>query len=208
MAFRLTPSSSLLLHLIRGVTAQAVVVGHALAMFEIQRLPYVQNSGVVIFFILSGFVIPYSALGKVRSTREYSFTRFFIDRLCRIYMGFIPSLIFVVAAEVLTHHLLRLPNPKSIAEPLYGIGTATVISYHHAFSVKAFIGNLLMLQDFPFQPQIYDFFLKTFSLNLSSILPITSFGSARPFWTIAIEWWIYMLFGWIALAHRFRKKHP
>jgi hypothetical protein len=26
-------------------------------------------------------------------------------------------------------------------------------------------------------------------------LPITSFGSARPFWMLAIEWWIYLFVG-------------
>lgn len=25
---------------------------------------------------------------------------------------------------------------------------------------------------------------------------VTSFGSARPFWTLAIEWWIYAAWGW------------
>jgi peptidoglycan/LPS O-acetylase OafA/YrhL len=26
-----------------------------------------------------------------------------------------------------------------------------------------------------------------------------SFGSARPFWTLAIEWWFYLAFGWLVL---------
>ena len=39
-----------------------------------------------------------------------------------------------------------------------------------------------MLQDFPF------------------IISFTSFGSARPFWTMAIEWWIYLFFGYLVLT--------
>ena len=53
--------------------------------------------------------------------------------------------------------------------------------YIKAFNVETFIANLFMLQDFPF------------------IIPFTSFGSARPFWTIAIEWWIYLFFGCLVL---------
>jgi peptidoglycan/LPS O-acetylase OafA/YrhL len=54
----------------------------------------------------------------------------------------------------------------------------TLYDYHKAFNLKTFFGNLLMLQDYPIK------------------LGITSFGSGRPFWTLAIEWWIYMSFGW------------
>ncbi len=49
--------------------------------------------------------------------------------------------------------------------------------YDDAFNIKTFFGNIFMLQDFPF-------------INF-----VTSFGSARPFWTLAIEWWIYIFVG-------------
>tara|TARA_B100000900_G_C20446789_1_gene661420 strand:- start:265 stop:984 length:720 start_codon:yes stop_codon:yes gene_type:complete len=29
---------------------------------------------------------------------------------------------------------------------------------------------------------------------------LTSFGSARPFWTLAVEWWIYLSFGYLLLV--------
>jgi peptidoglycan/LPS O-acetylase OafA/YrhL len=29
---------------------------------------------------------------------------------------------------------------------------------------------------------------------------ITSFGSGRPFWTLAIEWWAYIVFGYVVLV--------
>lgn len=43
---------------------------------------------------------------------------------------------------------------------------------------------MLMLQDYPLDSM--------FGLK---IIQFTSFGSARVFWTISIEWWIYMFFG-------------
>jgi peptidoglycan/LPS O-acetylase OafA/YrhL len=49
------------------------------------------------------------------------------------------------------------------------------------------MGNIFMLQDYP-----GFLFLPDFS--------ISSFGSARPFWTLAIEWWIYLSFGYLILV--------
>ncbi len=67
---------------------------------------------------------------------------------------------------------------------------ATPEYYHQkAFNLKTFTGNLLMLQDFP-----------------KKLFGITSFGSGRPLWTLAIEWWLYMFFGWAVLMFRWSKK--
>ncbi len=57
-------------------------------------------------------------------------------------------------------------------------------SYYPAFDLKTFVGNLFMFQDFPY------FFNK-----------LTSFGSNRPLWTLGIEWWLYMAFGFAFLFH-------
>jgi peptidoglycan/LPS O-acetylase OafA/YrhL len=37
---------------------------------------------------------------------------------------------------------------------------------------------------------------------------VTRFGSGRPFWTLAVEWWLYMAFGWTLLAGPSRKQAP
>lgn len=52
-----------------------------------------------------------------------------------------------------------------------------------ANSVQTFVANLLMLQHTPFD-RIFDW-APTFE----------PFGSGRQFWTIAVEWWLYALFG-------------
>ena len=49
--------------------------------------------------------------------------------------------------------------------------------YYESFNIKTFLGNLFMLQGYP------------------HLFQIASFGSALPLWTLANEWWIYMLFG-------------
>ena len=200
--FRFSHSGSLALHLIRGVTAQAVVFGHALSFFEItQKYSLVQNSGVVVFFILSGIVIPYSALNKKETDSRYSFISYFIDRFSRIYTGFVPGLLFVALLDLIY---------KSRFEDLYG--------YADAFNLRTFIGNLFMFQDHPifslihneaFQQCLAEHSVNVFAIREYGAMPIlTSFGSGRPFWTIAVEWWIYMLFGWIVFAKSPKKKSP
>ncbi|MCL2717266.1 MAG: acyltransferase [Lachnospiraceae bacterium] len=51
--------------------------------------------------------------------------------------------------------------------------------YHNAFSIRHFIGSIFLLQDLPY----YDI--------------INSFGSGRPLWTLAIEWWLYLFTAYI-----------
>ncbi|PTT49208.1 acyltransferase family protein [Aeromonas sp. HMWF016] len=165
MERKLSRSNSSILDLIRGISAQLVVIGHGISFcgvalkFHQPNFPWVQNIAVVIFFILSGFVISYS-LGRKSYRDDYSFSHYFVDRFVRIYTSFIPVLIFIVVIDFFS---------KSINGSLY--------AYNEAFNVKTFISNVFMLQDYPF-------------INF-----VTSFGSARPLWTVAIEWWIYLFVG-------------
>lgn len=57
----------------------------------------------------------------------------------------------------------------------------------------SFYGNVFMLQDFLF------FQIPRFIGLPDNLIFIRPFGSGSPFWTISIEWWIYMLFGIITL---------
>ncbi len=174
--FRLTGGSSTVLDLIRGISAQLVVVGHGISFFGVlnclrpPHFPWIQNIAVLVFFILSGFLITYSTVRKLRSDETYSFKQYFIDRFARIYSAFIPALVFILLLDFIS---IRLA-PENYA-------------HWKAFDLRTFFGNVLMLQDFPF-------------LKHTPVDAITSFGSARPFWTLAIEWWIYLFFGYLVLV--------
>lgn len=180
-AKQITEGSSLFLDLIRAVSAQMVVVGHGIgfcsvAMFPHSlNFPWIHHIAVVIFFILSGYLISNSVFYKLSISNNYSFKSFFIDRFSRIYSAFVPALLFVFFIDLVS---------KNISHEEY--------SYTNAFNIKTLIGNLFMLQDFPFFKY----------LNIK----ITSFGSARPFWTLAIEWWIYLWFGFLMI--KILKKKP
>lgn len=179
--YKLSEGSSVMLDLIRGITAQVVVIGHGISFFGIftfmhePNFPWMQNMAVLIFFLLSGFLIGYSTTSKSKNGNNYNFIHYFIDRFSRIYTAFIPALIFVLAIDFISKNL----QPESYA-------------YENAFNLKTFIGNIFMLQDFP-------------GLAIVSC-KITSFGSARVFWTLAIEWWIYMLYGFLVLVFIKRNK--
>jgi peptidoglycan/LPS O-acetylase OafA/YrhL len=156
---RLTSEQSALLDCIRGLSAMAVMVGHALPMLPNPpmlgtRYP-LQSYAVILFFALSGFLIAYNCMVK----RDYSFSHYAIDRFSRIFTAFIPAIMLV-----------------ALIDPLYG-------RTGEANSMSTFVANLLMLHHTPFD-------------RLVPALPrFEPFGSGRQFWSVAVEWWLYMLFG-------------
>lgn len=111
----------------------------------------IQDFGVVMFFILSGFLVTASAM------RRETFEEFFIDRVARMFTPYIPCLILIGLA-------------------------GTVFGLHGPYGVKTFIANALMLQDFPLYRYI-------------NVPEIDRFGTGRPLWSVALEWWFYMAFG-------------
>ncbi|WP_192900812.1 acyltransferase family protein [Photorhabdus luminescens] len=179
--YDLTKNESLYLDLVRVIASQLVLVGHAISYFSLfeclhePNFPWMQNISVVIFFILSGFVITYSINIKNKDGK-YTFKLFFIDRFSRIYSGFVPAIIFIVLLDYTT----ILINSSGY-------------HYFSAFNMSTFFSNLLMLQDFPINNiNIFKIFEPIATVDIP-----TSFGSARVLWTISIEWWIYMFFGFV-----------
>ena len=189
---RLPETASVTLDLVRAVSAQAVVVGHAAIFFSVlsilrpPRMPYVQNIGVVVFFLLSGYLISYTVFRKSHD-RTYTFRIFTIERFARIFSGFIPGLLFILAIDLLTVAV----NPQA---------------YRHAGELRAdvFASNLLMLQD----ESLGQWIAGALSAPKEISAVMIPFGSARPLWTIAIEWWIYLAFGWVTLVIRRDPRSP
>lgn len=97
-----------------------VLVGHILSVSGYNVPVFIQNVGVMLFFILSGFLITYSSMRK----ENYTATEYLIDRASRIFVPYVPALLFIAAAGI----IFKLSGPIDI-------GT--------------FISNAVMLQDFP-----------------------------------------------------------
>ncbi len=175
----------------------AVLFGHAASMF----LPgsaldnkNVAGIGVYIFFLLSGFLISYSVFKKYNDPK-YNFSTYFIDRFSRIYCAFLPAIVFV---WILDSQILSVP----ITTPLEQLNDLDwLASFSEKLNFYTGVGNILMMQDFPL-------FQVARAAGVSDThLFIDTFGSGRPFWTISIEWWTYMLFGGIVLFH-IRNRNP
>jgi peptidoglycan/LPS O-acetylase OafA/YrhL len=96
--------TSIALDLLRAGAAQMVCVGHALVFFGVADwlkppfAPKMQNIGVLLFFIMSGFLITATLL-RNSERPEYGFSRYFIDRFARIYSGLLPALVFVAVVD-------------------------------------------------------------------------------------------------------------
>lgn len=136
----LSPVASFCLDFIRILAAQAVLLGHLIHSHELFRwlepptTPYMQNIAVVIFFLISGFLIAYSLNNKF-NLGNYRFTDYVFGRYRRIYGIFLPALLLVIILDWL---VLRL-KPEAYL-------------YAGAFNFKTLITNVLMLQYFPSIP--------------------------------------------------------
>ena len=168
----LSPATQLTLNFLRVIAAQLVLFGHChILLFGLRarNQPYIEYIAVMIFFIISGFLISFSL---VRKNFKITFKEYFFARFCRIYSGYIPAIIFVALVDFISINFSTYKHYKD-------------------FSIKTFLGNIFMLQDFP---------------NCK----VSTFGSAKPFWTLNIEWWLYMFFGWFVLrciCNKDFKKH-
>jgi peptidoglycan/LPS O-acetylase OafA/YrhL len=132
---RKTNDTSIALDALRAVAAQAVCVGHGFTFFSVAEwlrpphFPFIQNIGVLLFFIMSGFLIT-GTLFQNSLRADYSFARYFIDRFARIYSGLLPTLAFVVVVDGV---MIWLTN-----EP-------TISSY---YTFKTLVANLAMLEGY------------------------------------------------------------
>lgn len=164
------------LNLMRGVSAQMVLVGHTV-LFVFYPVPslghsyvgYMASFGVVVFFILSGYLITASASRTM--DEGGGFTEFFVARFSRIYTALVPALILIAALD------------------LYYIELHGVAAHWNnaTITMKHWIGSLFMLQSGPAMNGVHNIFP----------LGGSAFGSGRPLWTLSFEWWLYMSFGMI-----------
>lgn len=156
----------------RIIALVLVVFGHGLGYLNLSKInneqyfPFIQNVGVVMFFLLSGFLTINSLELKYSSKEDYNLVKYIKHKFVRIYSELLPAMLFILLIDYIS---IKLNKP------------AYEIRFPNAFNVKDFIGNILMLQGT--------------SVNYIKILNFIPFGSARPLWTLSIEWWFYMVTG-------------
>jgi peptidoglycan/LPS O-acetylase OafA/YrhL len=134
------------------------------------------HSGVIVFFVLSGFWISRSVLKRI--DRPGFWPAYLIDRLSRLEIVLLPALILGGLADALGIFVLQLPVYS-------GAGGSHSLSYDAAqrLSFAHFAGNLA--------------FLQTIALD--------SWGSNGPLWSLANEFWYYIWFPALILLVRKRR---
>lgn len=154
---------------LRAVAANLVVVSHVLLLYFPNQYAYRGGTtAVVIFFLLSGFLITQSMLNW--ATRPgMRLPGFLADRVARIMTPFVPALVLVALLNVFVIESRR--------------GEAGLNS-----GIVAFAGNLLMLADYPL-------FQLLGLLHVDVWWRIRPYNAAEPFWTVAVEFWLYIAVG-------------
>lgn len=96
--YSLSQAQSTAFDIIRALSAQFVLIGHAISSAGFETKIAIQDFGVILFFILSGYLITNSVM---RKTSEYTFMSYFIDRATRIFVPLIPSIFFIVLCGII-----------------------------------------------------------------------------------------------------------
>lgn len=171
MALGLAEPVSLKLDTLRFLAALSVVAAHAsqLAYTGVNRgeLVALGRMGVVVFFILSGFVIAYVCDAKHLGWRDY-----LVARLARLHSVFIAALLLTAVAD----------SVGRILSPAVYLGTGAPPGIDTVFKFPLFVA-----------------FLHESGPHGMRWL------SNGPLWSIAYEFWYYLLFGAAFYLRGFRR---
>lgn len=162
------------LNLARGLSAQLVLFGHAISFLAI--FPALQPPSIpylqnigVVVFFFISGVV----IAHTIETKTASYPVFLFDRATRIFTALIPALLFVAAID---WFFMNDPHYAAYAETL---------------SLQNFIGNIALLANYP------TFRIAGYPVPLTTV--IEALGTLRPIWTVILECWLYVFFGYLFL---------
>jgi peptidoglycan/LPS O-acetylase OafA/YrhL len=171
------------LDLMRGLAALMVCAGHLRAFLLVDSarvqaaslidkalyfLTGLGHQAVVVFFVLSGFFVG-GGVVKAFSQNKWSWRQYAIRRLSRLWIVLLPALFLTLAFDLAGHHLAP-DGYNGVHHDLYHSGPALDAPADWRFST--FLGNC--------------FFVQT--------IFVPSFGTNGPLWSLANEFWYYLLF--------------
>ena len=185
------------LDFIRGLAALLVTAGHlrhllfdsstrlneagiqiSLPWKVFYGLTGLSHEAVIVFFALSGFLVGGKVLSDLTDKR-FSWPLFVLRRLTRLWIVILPALLLTLAFDLLGSQFALVPVYQGGFYEIYSSGPTLDEPANH--SLSTFLGNVLFLQ------KIY--------------VPV--FGSNGPLWSLANEFWYYVLFTslfWIGLS--------
>ena len=182
---RLGPAGSAHLNVVRALAAVAVVVGHIRGLFFVEfgksnsHGPIVSllyavsglgHQAVIVFFVLSGYFVAGSAIRRLPS---WSWRHYLGNRVTRLYLVLLPALLLTAVLDQLS---MRMPlGPQYFEHPIPHFNAPPIAA---AISPGIFLENALFLQT----------------------VAAPTFGSNLPLWSLANEFWYYLLFPLAVLA--------
>ena len=137
------------------------------------------HEAVVIFFVISGFLVGGKVVEQWRQG-TFAYRKYLCDRISRLYGVLIAALILGAVVDISGASLFestgRYDGTTNEAIVVLPDNTSQRVS------VIGFFGNLAMLQN----------------------IKVQTFGSNGPLWSLAHEWWYYLLFPLLLTAWRGR----
>jgi peptidoglycan/LPS O-acetylase OafA/YrhL len=168
----------------RALAAITVVVDHIVGHYfvpyhdahkglvasAIYPIHYMAGSAVMFFFVLSGYLVGTSVL-KSHAEGRWSWSSYLLSRCTRLYMVLIPALLLTALVD-------GLGRWNRVTAPTYAIPDQNggLLAPHD--TLHAFLSTLLFVQ------------------NIHGEI----FGSDGAAWSLAYEFWFYILFPILALA--------
>ncbi|MDZ8225466.1 acyltransferase [Nostoc sp. ChiVER01] len=178
------------LDLLRGLASLLVFIGHTRILlfieyaeisnpsFFIKRLnslTVLGHQSVMIFFVLSGFFISTSVIKRIQQ-KQWSWVNYLVDRLTRLYIVLIPALLLSSFWDSLGIKIFGTGQDSFYGEKFHNGHLATYKILEN-FTFKNALGTLA--------------FVQTIFVDL--------FGSNKAVWSLAYEFWYYILFPSIIL---------
>lgn len=185
---KVTPAYSAHLDLIRGLAALTVMVGHLKFFLGSVGRPVSGGGGyappladnanamnpaheaVIVFFLLSGVLVGGSVLRELNAKRFF-WGSYLVRRLSRLLTVLVPALLIGLILDSATKYVV-------LQHPAFAHTQLGTLSRVH-LDAKTFLGNL--------------FFLQTLDRTR-----IPSLGTNAALWSLAYEWWYYLLFPFLA----------
>lgn len=119
----------------------------------------------MVFFVLSGYFVGGSVL---RQGNAFSWGGYALARLSRLWTVLVPALVFTFGCDVIIKGL----NPSALSGEYQAIWNSGPVVGAYAADARTMVGNL--------------FFVQTIATPV--------FGSNSPLWSLANEFWYYVLF--------------
>lgn len=178
----ITQFASSHLNFIRGLMALLVFIGHARAIYFIDY-PKIQNptlfdkiiyfisgfghQAVIVFFVLSGFFIGQSIFRNL-DNNSFSYKNYFLSRITRLFMVLIPALILGFLWDYIGYTF----STHAIYHGIASMGNVITFDIMSHLTIQNLFGNILFLHTIIYPP----------------------LGSNTPLWSLANEFWYYVLF--------------